>query len=89
MLRGLFKKKKQLYISQGNEKGQYLPLDGLGLVLVHERLHLTQLQLQKPGHSVGTSVHPGPACPPWATPQPLPLPSLGASGAPAVQRALT
>ena len=50
MLRGLFKKKKKPYILQGNEKGQYLPPDGLGLVLVHKRLHLTQLHLQKPGH---------------------------------------
>lgn len=43
--------KNCLYSLQGNERGQYLPPDGLGLVLVHKRLHFPQLQWQKPGHT--------------------------------------
>lgn len=39
------------------EKGHYLTFDGLGLVLVHKRLHFTQLQLQKPGHRENWHLH--------------------------------
>lgn len=41
---------------EGN-KEYYLPLDNLGLMLVHKRLHFTQLQLQKPAHRQNKHQH--------------------------------
>lgn len=40
-----FKNCPYFFRGKSREKGRYLPLNGLGLVLAHECLHFTQLQL--------------------------------------------
>lgn len=67
-------------------RGSTCRLMDLDLCWFTKRLHFTQLQWRNLDTQSRDPLVPGTCLPSEATPQPLPLPSQGASGALAIQR---